>query len=33
MMELNAEEQNTHEAEQQSAAVPQEQEPRSMPLC
>lgn len=33
MMELNAEEQNTHEAEQESAAVPQEQEPQSGAPC
>ena len=33
MMELNAEEQNTHEAEQQSAAVPQEQEPQPGAPC
>lgn len=32
-MELNAEEQNTHEAEQESAAVPQEQEPQSGAPC
>ncbi len=33
MMELNAEEQNTHEAGQESAAVPQEQEPPSGAPC
>ena len=33
MMELNAEEQNTHEAEQESAAVPQEQESQSGAPC
>lgn len=32
-MELNAEEQNTHEAGQESAAVPQEQEPPSGAPC